>query len=365
MAVKYRNIRGKFTNEKAKSILMKSKMKPESKINEDGTFIIYYIDGKNKSVIDKLIENKSIEDFEEFKLYSVEKPNIANNPLSEEKIKNKELKKIKEIEEQKQLLREREELRNKRIQTDAETKKKLRTEKQNERLTRKKKEKEEREERNEELRELAQKYITLSREEKEIIILDLTISKEDEYFKKIVAIYAKKKMREETLKNEYSNVKWKPAQQAIINIINQKPDPRKIYLKIDNGNTGKSFLYKYLSLTKQGLIIADGKKDNVFNQINDMCRNGEIPRIVILDVPRQNESFVQYGLLEQIKNGCIYSGKYEGGKCEFEIPHMFILSNFELKLEQWTQDRPIYINDNGELTPAFDENGTLININNN
>ena len=89
------------------------------------------------------------------------------------------------------------------------------------------------------------------------------------------------------------------------------------------GNNGKSFLAKYIAL-KFGCIIADGKKDNIFNQVLMMeDKRG----IILLDVPRHNVDYINYGCLEALKNGLIYSGKYEGGQCIFDIPHIIVFMN--------------------------------------
>lgn len=136
----------------------------------------------------------------------------------------------------------------------------------------------------------------------------------------------KEKVRDLILK-EYEDVKWHPWQETVLNIIDGEPDPRKIYWIWEMvGNRGKSYLAKYIDL-KYDAIIADGKKDNVFNQIKIHMDEEKLPKIIILDVPRHNLKYVNYGVLEQIKNGHIYSGKYEGSKCLFPHPHVIIFAN--------------------------------------
>lgn len=143
------------------------------------------------------------------------------------------------------------------------------------------------------------------------------------------------------LLKKYENVVWNDWQTEVINIVEAEPDERSIHWFYETvGNTGKSFLAKYLFL-KYGCIIADGKKDNVFNQVLTWCAGhmDESPRIILLDVPRANNDYVQYGVLEQLKNGLVYSGKYEGGICAFECPHVIAFSNEKPKQEMWSHDR--------------------------
>ena len=104
------------------------------------------------------------------------------------------------------------------------------------------------------------------------------------------------------------------------------------------GGRGKSFLAKYLYLTFP-TIIADGKKDNVFNQLKTKLDEGIEPRLVLLDIPRCGQGYMNYGVIEQLKNGLCYSGKYEGGDCVFEPPHVIVMANFEPDYTQFTGDR--------------------------
>lgn len=149
----------------------------------------------------------------------------------------------------------------------------------------------------------------------------------------------KEKLNQRLLK-KYENIEWKSWQKAIIDIVNSEPDSRTINWVCDYvGNSGKSFLTKYLALTKN-VIIADGKKDNIFNQVNRMLNEDEIEfEVVMLDIPRSGEGYVNYGVLEQLKNGLIYSGKYEGGVCAFDDVHVIVFANFMPNQKEMSGDR--------------------------
>lgn len=144
----------------------------------------------------------------------------------------------------------------------------------------------------------------------------------------------------------YNHVTWRDWQAQLLRALGQKPDDRKVIWVVDQaGNSGKSFLCKYLFL-KYGAIIADGKKDNVFNQVKawiDTHKDHEDPTMILLDVPRHNAEYINYGMIEQLKNGLIYSGKYEGGVCVFESPHVVIFSNDEPDYSKFTTDRWVII----------------------
>lgn len=147
--------------------------------------------------------------------------------------------------------------------------------------------------------------------------------------------------RKQRLLNKFNNITWKPWQQEIIDLVQTQPDERTIHWYWEpTGNVGKSFLCKYLAC-KFDVIIADGKKDNVFNQIKTWMDNNEDkdPTIILLDVPRTSFDFINYGCIEQIKNGLIYSGKYEGGQCIFDNPHVIIFANKLPDITKLSRDR--------------------------
>lgn len=148
--------------------------------------------------------------------------------------------------------------------------------------------------------------------------------------------------RRERLLAKYNNVIWKDWQQNIIDICETEPNDRTInWIWEEEGNKGKSFLAKYLVL-KHDAIVCDGKKDNVFNQLRnwiDCHKDNEDPKVIILDVPRYNLEYVNFGCLEQIKNGMVYSGKYEGGLCLFESPHIIIFANAPPDEDKLSEDR--------------------------
>lgn len=137
----------------------------------------------------------------------------------------------------------------------------------------------------------------------------------------------------------YENITWKDWQNEVLEIINTKPDPRKIYCYVDiEGNSGKSFLCKYIDLIYD-VIIAEGKKEDIFHQINQLMTEKKEPYIVIVDVPRSQSNYINYTAIEKVKNGHLYSGKYEGGKCIFETPHVFIFCNQLPNLHELSADR--------------------------
>lgn len=143
------------------------------------------------------------------------------------------------------------------------------------------------------------------------------------------------------LDKEYKGVIWKSWQQEILDLLKTDPDSRSIHWYYDEaGNVGKSYLCKYIALTHK-VIIGQGKSIDIFNQIKTAMDqdDGACPNIVILDVPRSHLNYINYSAIESIKNGLIYSGKYEGGQCIFPHPHILVFCNSEPDLDAMSKDR--------------------------
>lgn len=151
-----------------------------------------------------------------------------------------------------------------------------------------------------------------------------------------------KSLEERLLEIEYKDVVWKEWQQEVINTLNSVPDKRKIYWYWEEvGNVGKSFLAKYICL-KYDCIIATGKTGDIFNQLMKWREKNpdelQIPPIII-DNPRSEYGHINYSAIESLKNGFIYSGKYEGGKIYGLSPHIIIFANGEPNTAELSEDR--------------------------
>lgn len=146
---------------------------------------------------------------------------------------------------------------------------------------------------------------------------------------------------------KYNNVVWKPWQQSIIELIDEEADERKVYWYYETeGNTGKSFLTRYLDW-KHDAIIANGKQSDVFNQYKLFLEEKKRqPKLAIIDIPRSHKDYICYSTFEKIKDGLFYSGKYEGGKLRLIPHHLIIFANFEPDTSKLSEDRWIIENIN-------------------
>lgn len=77
----------------------------------------------------------------------------------------------------------------------------------------------------------------------------------------------------------------------------------------------------------------------MLNAVCTSVKKGRDPQIVIWDVPRSVEDHISWQAIESVKNGFFYSGKYEGGQCMFDNPHVVIFANIPPPKGHLSEDR--------------------------
>lgn len=128
----------------------------------------------------------------------------------------------------------------------------------------------------------------------------------------------------------------RPWQQRLLDIFQQHPDDRSIHWVTDvAGKAGKSKLAKFL-VTNHGALLVQGRN-------LDMAHAYHSQRIVIFDVPRTSAENMAhlYGFAEQLKNGMLFSSKYDSEMKSFDPPHVLFLCNFSYDRAAWTDDRAV------------------------
>lgn len=123
----------------------------------------------------------------------------------------------------------------------------------------------------------------------------------------------------------------------------EKPKKRIIrWIWSKMGKLGKSTFCKYMCI-KHGALVLIGSANNIKNGICKwMEKNpGKEPGIIILDYPRSSDEkdFISYAGLEEIKNGCFFSPKFEGGMCIYNTPHVIVLANTAPDESKMSEDR--------------------------
>lgn len=132
---------------------------------------------------------------------------------------------------------------------------------------------------------------------------------------------------------------FRPWQQVVVDLCQTEPDERSIYWFWEPvGNVGKSKLCKYLC-AKLGAIICAGKAADMKHQIAETMKNGRAPKVVIFDIPRSNIDYISYTGIEEIKNGCFASQKYESGMVIMNCPHVICFANEMPEVAKMSADR--------------------------
>jgi hypothetical protein len=117
--------------------------------------------------------------------------------------------------------------------------------------------------------------------------------------------------------------------------LKERPSERRVIWFTDViGNTGKTWMSRYLlaTLRENCIRLENSKSDNI-----KYAYNGE--RVVIFDYSRSQADHVNYEVIESVKNGIMFSGKYESCSKTFDIPHVVIFANFEPDLTKLSADR--------------------------
>lgn len=133
------------------------------------------------------------------------------------------------------------------------------------------------------------------------------------------------------------NVVLRTWQTTLMDILSVDPDPRKIIWVYDPyGNAGKSWMARYLRLNHQAMVYGNGKT-------YDVAYSYDYQPIVVFDLSRSQMDSINYGPMEDLKNGYIFSGKYESVGKSFRTPHVVVMANFQCPPNKFSVDRLYYI----------------------
>lgn len=137
----------------------------------------------------------------------------------------------------------------------------------------------------------------------------------------------------------------RPWQQKLWDILIGDPNPRDIYWIYEElGNTGKSTFAKHCVCNLPDCAVLNGKASDVMNAVlMYLQKHKKFLKTIICDIPRSTIGdkgvCISYGGFENIKNGCFYSGKYEGGMVVGPNPHMVIFANCRPDPGKFSEDR--------------------------
>lgn len=126
-------------------------------------------------------------------------------------------------------------------------------------------------------------------------------------------------------------------QDGLIRSLEGDADPREVLFYYDrNGNIGKSWcVRKLLSVYPRRVqVLGIGRKVDLAYSIDPE------KDIFVFDVHRGGMEFLQYGILENLKDRVVYSAKYDSQmKILKKVPHVVVFSNELPDMNKMTLDR--------------------------
>lgn len=152
-------------------------------------------------------------------------------------------------------------------------------------------------------------------------------------------VKAKKTMEEYCRNKSKLPEKLKSWQKELNRRIEETADDRKIIWVYGNiGGEGKTTYAR--ELLRQGWFYTRGGSiDNVCHQyVDDISRN------VVFDIPRDKKEFLQYSLVEMLKDRIVISNKYEPvTMCSDVNVHVVVMSNFLPDFDKISENRLVII----------------------
>lgn len=125
-------------------------------------------------------------------------------------------------------------------------------------------------------------------------------------------------------------------------LLSELPDDRTVIFVVDVvGNIGKTYVARncqVIMATKFGKnlrveVLRPGKMPDMASSITGQAD------VYIMDVPRAQAEFLQYGFLEQLKDGFVFSSKYHSTMKAVKPCHVVVFMNEEPDMSKLSEDR--------------------------
>lgn len=142
---------------------------------------------------------------------------------------------------------------------------------------------------------------------------------------------------EEYMKTNYKTITPNDNQNIILQHISTQNDRQITWVNDPIGNTGKTFLSKHLIASQGAIRFTNGRT-------NDIAYAYKNNPIVVFDFARTCEERINYQIIEDLKNGMIFSSKYESQCKIFTPPKIVIMANFAPNTTAMSADRWDIIN---------------------
>jgi len=129
----------------------------------------------------------------------------------------------------------------------------------------------------------------------------------------------------------------RPWQEQLFGELILEPDPRKIIFLVDiQGNSGKTWFSHHFVGTnvRPAQVLLPGKKADMAYALDSTTT------VLFVDAPRSKQGeYLQYDFLEEVKNGYVFSSKYESRIKRLAGCHVVVSMNEEPDLTKLSFDR--------------------------
>lgn len=137
----------------------------------------------------------------------------------------------------------------------------------------------------------------------------------------------------------------RPWQQEIVDTIEKQckeRDRRTInWYWESKGNIGKSSFVRYMAIMHKAIKVA-GTASNCYCALALLEKKGKLPDqpIILWDLDRSHGNRASYSAMEDIKNGVVFSGKFESGTLIMKKhPIICVFANEPPQIEKMSKDR--------------------------
>jgi hypothetical protein len=125
-------------------------------------------------------------------------------------------------------------------------------------------------------------------------------------------------------------------QSSLKQILDSEPDDRTVVFVVDEiGNAGKSwFAHWYTQNVGKSQVLLPGKKADMAYTLDPTIR------VLFMDAPRSKQGeYLMYDFLEDVKNGYVFSSKYESRVKRLSQVHVVVNMNEEPDMTKLSRDR--------------------------
>lgn len=131
-----------------------------------------------------------------------------------------------------------------------------------------------------------------------------------------------------------------PWQDELFSKLMEEPDDRTInWYWETTGGVGKSAFTKLMCAKHHAIVLSGKGADMKYGILKYIEKHGVAPDIIIIDVPRHTMDYISYTGIEEVKNGCFFSPKYESDMCIFNSPHIVVFANQPPDYTKMSEDR--------------------------